>query len=83
MTILGRFGGWLLLICGAALTVFGLVEARDVVVLAGALLVAGGAVLDRVRAAPRRPSAAADMKAQMRREIEQRIAEQARRSRNN
>ena len=83
MTILGRYGGWLLLLWGVALAVFGLVESRDVVVLAGALLVASGTVLDRVRVAPRRPSAAREMKAQLRREIEQRIADQARRARNN
>ena len=83
MTILGRYGGWLLLFWGVTLAVFGLVESRDVVVLAGALLVASGTVLDRVRVAPRRPSVARDMKAQMRSEIEQRIADQARRARNN
>ena len=83
MTWLGRFGGWLLLIFGAALAVYGIVDARDVVVLAGALVATCGIVLDRLAGVPQPASPVADAKAQMRREVEERIAEQLRRSRNN
>lgn len=83
MTLLGRFGGWLLLLFGAGLTAYGLVESRDVVVLAGACLVAAGVALDRVRVAPPRETAAAAVKAQVRRDIEERVAEHFRRARDN
>ena len=86
MTIPGRFGGWLLLLFGAGLTVFGLVDARDVVVLAGAFVVTAAIALERVRPArrgPRRESPVAAAKAEMRRDIEERVAEQIRRARNN
>ena len=83
MTLLGRFGGWLLLIFGIALTVYGLVGERDVVVLAGALITACAVLLDRLAGVPRPERPASAAKAQMRRDVEARIAEQLRRSRNN
>lgn len=83
MTIVGRFGGWLLLIFGLALTAFGLVGERDVVVLAGALVAASGVVLDRLRAVEKPESPVAAAKAQMRRDVEERIAERLRQSRHN
>lgn len=79
MTVLQRYGGWLLLIGGVALAVYGLVDERDVVVLAGALLAAAGIVLDRVRPAP---SVSATISAQVRHDIEARIAEHLRQRRN-
>ena len=83
MTLLGRSGGWLLLILGAALAAYGLVDERDVVVLTGALVATCGVVLDRLAGVTKRQTAVSAAKAQMRREIEERVAEQLRRSRNN
>ena len=79
MTVLGGYGGWLLLIGGAALVVYGLVDERDVVVLAGALLAVAGIVLERVRPAP---SISATISAQMRRDVEERLGERLRQRRN-
>lgn len=83
MTLLGRSGGWLLLILGAVLAVYGLVDERDVVVLTGALVATCGIVLDRLAGVPQRQTAVSAANAQVRREIEQRVAELLRRSRNN
>ena len=83
MTLLGRFGGWLLLIFGAALAVHGLVDGRDVVVLTGALVATCAIVLDRLAGVPKRETAASAVNAQIRRDIEERVAERLRRSRDN
>ena len=79
MTVLGGYGGWLLLIGGAALVVYGLVDERDVVVLAGALLAVAGLVLERLRPAP---SISAPISAQMRRDVEERLGARLRQRRN-
>ena len=82
MTTLQRHGGWMLLVFGVALGVYGLVEERDVVVLAGALLTACGVVVDRI-GGPRRASVGSAMSAQLREDVEQRVAERLRRARDN
>ena len=48
MTILQRHGGRLLFLMGVALGVYGLLAARDIALVTGAVLVAVGVVLDLV-----------------------------------
>ncbi|MBA3300893.1 MAG: hypothetical protein H0T15_03415 [Thermoleophilaceae bacterium] len=81
MTVLQRNGSWLLLIFAAALAIYGLGEQRDVVVLAGALLAAFGVALARIDDVPRRESSRSVISAQLRRDLETRVAEQLRHKR--
>ncbi len=79
MTAPQRHGGRLLLVLGVALVAYGLAEQRDAVVATGALLAAVAVALDRL--APPRGSPRAVIAAQLRDELEARIAERLRRVR--
>ncbi len=80
MTSLQRHGGGLLLLLGIALAAYGLVQHRDVAVMAGALLAAAAVVLDRF--APPRETPASAVAVQLRADMHARIAERLRKARN-
>lgn len=80
MTSLQRHGGGLLLLLGVALAAYGLVAQRDVAVMAGAFLAAAAVALDRF--APPPQIAASAVAAQLRADMEARIAERLRKARN-